>query len=199
VRPRACTIFVAQRAQPRRCLHVRKQVREPCRGFGSGENGHHLAVDIDGERGADVLAAAPGIVGYVGHELRGYGNMVLLIHAGGLVTLYGHNQRLYVLPGERVEQGQAIAELGSTGHSMGPHLHFELIHDGRNCDPLALFRPTASDLPARMPAITPSVWQPDQARPDAVRCKRRVPHPHHDEDDAALGVSEPSDKANPSG
>jgi len=66
------------------------------RGYGSGEGGYHLAIDIDGERGSDVFAAAPGIVGYVGKELRGYGNVVLIVHPGGYVTLYGHNQRVTV-------------------------------------------------------------------------------------------------------
>jgi murein DD-endopeptidase MepM/ murein hydrolase activator NlpD len=106
------------------------------RGYGSGESGYHLAVDIEGERGSDVMAAAPGVVGYVGNELRGYGNVVLVVHPGGWVTLYGHNQEILVRAGERVEQGQVLAELGSTGRSMGPHVHFELIYQGRNCDPI---------------------------------------------------------------
>ncbi len=158
------------------------------RGFGSGENGYHLAVDIDGERGSEVLAAAPGLVGYVGRELRGYGNMVLLVHADGRVTLYGHNQRALVVAGQRVAQGQAIAELGSTGHSMGPHVHFELIHDGRNCDPLALFRPSAQD-DARTPNITPAVWQLGQERPRAVRCQHRIAHPRHDDDESVIDAN----------
>jgi hypothetical protein len=159
------------------------------RGFGSGENGYHLAIDIDGERGADVLAAEPGIVGYVGHELRGYGNMVLLVHPDGHVTLYGHNQRALVVAGERVVQGQAIAELGSTGHSMGPHVHFELIHDGRNCDPLALFRPSAQDA-GRVPEVAPAVWQAGAERPGSIRCRRRIPHPRHEEEENVMGASD---------
>ena len=75
----------------------------------------------------------------------------MIMHAGGWVTLYGHNQRLLVVPGEHVARGQAIAELGSTGRSMGPHVHFELVHDGVNCDPLPLFRYETANGPERMP------------------------------------------------
>ena len=109
------------------------------RGYGSGSGGYHLAVDIDGPRGSDVMASAAGTVGYVGNELRGYGNVVMVVHPGGWITLYGHNQRILVTAGEHVFEGQQLAELGSTGRSMGPHVHFELISAGRNCDPLPLF------------------------------------------------------------
>src|SRR5262245_53085921 len=76
------------------------------RGYGSGTGGYHLAVDINAEIGTDVLAAAPGIVGYAGRELRGFGNVVLIVHPGGWITLYGHNQRNLVVAGQRVSQGE---------------------------------------------------------------------------------------------
>ncbi len=159
------------------------------RGFGSGQNGYHLAIDIDGERGADVLAAAPGIVGYAGNELRGYGNVIMLVHPGGRVTLYGHNQKNLVVAGEHVYQGQAIAELGSTGRSMGPHVHFEYKYDGRNCDPLPLIRAADGGI-EHMPAFTPTAWLPDAPRPDVVRCKPRRMHPQADPEENLLGKSE---------
>jgi murein DD-endopeptidase MepM/ murein hydrolase activator NlpD len=168
------------------------------RGYGSGESGYHLAVDIEGERGSDVLAAAPGVVGYVGNELRGYGNVVLVVHPGGWVTLYGHNQRINVRAGERVEQGQPLAELGSTGRSMGPHVHFELIYQGRNCDPIPFVtrapyshRQYSEDRP-----IYP--FSPDLGKPRGVRCKKRMMHPLHDGDDGddqLLGATEHSQSA----
>jgi murein DD-endopeptidase MepM/ murein hydrolase activator NlpD len=161
------------------------------RGYGSGESGYHLAIDIEGERGSDVLAAAPGVVGYVGNELRGYGNVVLVVHPGGWVTLYGHNQRINVRAGERVEQGQPLAELGSTGRSMGPHVHFELIYQGRNCDPIPFVTraPYSHRQYSENAPIVP--FQPELGKPNAVRCKKRMMHPlHDDDDDQLLGATE---------
>ena len=170
------------------------------RGYGSGEGGYHLAIDIAGEMGSDVYAAAPGVVGYVGNELRGYGNVILIVHPGGWVTLYGHNKRVIVRSGEHVRQGQAIAELGSTGRSMGPHVHFELIYQGRNCDPLPFVRPSeVGHLSAA--TLTRSVaWNPAEPKPSAVRCKRRMMHPQHeDDDDSMLGSSDAKPVSAPSG
>ena len=171
------------------------------RGYGSGEGGYHLAIDIAGEMGVDVMAAAPGVVGYVGNELRGYGNVVLVVHPGGWVTLYGHNKRVLVHPGEHVRQGQTIAELGSTGRSMGPHVHFELIYQGRNCDPLPFVKPTEV---AHLSAATQTgwvSWNPNAPKPSVVRCKRRMMHPQHEDDDdpSLVGSSEPKSNSSHSG
>jgi Peptidase family M23 len=161
------------------------------RGFGSGQDGYHLAVDIAGERGDEVLAAAPGIVGYAGRELRGYGNLVMLVHPGRRVTLYAHNQRNLVVAGQRVHQGQTIAELGSTGRSMGPHLHFELKHDGHNCDPLPLVHaPRTSPSVERMPQVGSIAWPDGAPRPRQVRCHVRRVHPDGDEAEEPLVGSE---------
>jgi hypothetical protein len=153
------------------------------RGYGSGEGGYHLAVDIEGEMGSNVSAAAPGVVGYVGNQLKGYGNVVLVVHPGGWVTLYGHNKRVLVHAGEHVKQGQQLAELGSSGRSDGPHVHFELIYQGRNCDPLPFVRP---DEVEHMSAAGPTRqvdWDPTQRKPASVRCKRRMMHPTHEDSD----------------
>ena len=151
------------------------------RGWGSGERGYHRAVDIGGKMGAKVSAAAPGIVGYVGNELRGYGNVVMVVHPGGWVTLYAHNKRIVVRAGERVQQGQQLATLGSTGRSTGPHVHFELIYRGRNCDPLPFVSPhEIGNLRGRPTKQVP--WDLLEAKPRSVRCKPRMMHPlHHDE------------------
>ena len=166
------------------------------RGYGAGEGGYHLAVDIDGERGSDVLAAAPGIVGYVGNELRGYGNVVLVVHPGGWVTLYGHNQRLLVRAGERVDQGQPLAELGSTGRSMGPHVHFELIYQGKNCDPLPFVKRESFSHRQYAESAPIVPFEPGLGKPKAVRCKKRMMHPLHDGDDEQLlGATERAHRA----
>jgi murein DD-endopeptidase MepM/ murein hydrolase activator NlpD len=168
------------------------------RGYGTGEGGYHLAVDINGERGSDVYASAPGIVGYVGNELRGYGNVVLIVHPGGWVTLYGHNQSIRVHAGERVAQGQPIAELGSSGRSMGPHVHFELIYQGRNCDPLPF---VPEEQITHLSAAGPTrrvAWNPAQPKPSSVRCKKRMMHPVHEDDDDALVGSNEAHRSNSS-
>ncbi len=147
------------------------------RGFGSGEGGYHLAMDIAGDIGWNVRAAAPGIVGYSDDGVRGYGNMVIVVHPGGWVTMYAHNSVNFVVPGQVVQTGSILAELGSTGISRGPHVHFELMHGGRNCDPAGLFRPGVRhrDGIGNVRALT---WTLANARPDAIKCFPRRRHPH---------------------
>lgn len=92
---------------------------------------HHNGVDIAVPTGTRVRAIAAGRV--VESAARGgYGNLVAIEHAGGMVSLYGHNAELEVKVGEKVEAGQTVALSGSTGRSTGPHLHFELWKDGVN-------------------------------------------------------------------
>lgn len=146
------------------------------RGFGSGEGGYHQAVDIMGKIGWNVRAAAPGIVAYSGNEVRGYGNIVMLVHPGGWVTMYAHNSANFVVAGDRVTRGAILAEVGSTGISRGPHVHFELIFDRRNCDPGPLFRPAIRH--RRKAARTKQVvWHNAKKRPREIRCDRRRRHP----------------------
>jgi len=78
-----------------------------------------------------VYATASGEVIYAGNGLSGYGNVVILRHDQQMSSLYAHNSALKVKQGEQVKQGQLIALLGSTGHSTGPHVHFE-IRNGDN-------------------------------------------------------------------
>jgi hypothetical protein len=159
------------------------------RGWGSGEHGYHRAVDIGGRLGSAVSAAAPGIVGYVGNELRGYGNVVMVVHPGGWVTLYAHNKHILVTAGQRVQQGQQLATLGSTGRSTGPHVHFELIYRGRNCDPLPFVsQDEISNMRGRSPKQVP--WDLLQPKPNSVRCKPRMMHPLHEHDEDVIGTNE---------
>ncbi len=148
------------------------------RGYGSGEDGYHLAVDIMGRTGWDVRAAASGIVAYSGNEIRGYGNLVLLVHRGGWVTVYAHNSKNKVYAGQRVQRGDVIALVGNTGISRGPHVHFEFLHQGKNCDPASLFRPGIQHRSGSHAPVKPSRWVRAESRPDAVRCSRRRYHPN---------------------
>jgi murein DD-endopeptidase MepM/ murein hydrolase activator NlpD len=147
------------------------------RGFGSGEGGYHQAIDIGGEMGWNVRAAAPGIVAYSGDEVPGYGNLVMLVHPGGWVTMYAHNSANYVVAGERVPAGAVLAELGSTGISRGPHVHFELMHAGQNCDPALLMRPGIRHRSGRVSPLPYTQWDSPTGRPGRVVCQPRRRHP----------------------
>ena len=104
----------------------------------NGEDDFHAGIDIGAAEGTPVLAAQSGIVMRTGYtRLRGY--YIILRHAGGVQTLYQHLSYIFVRGGERVEQGQLIADVGSTGFVTGPHLHLELIVDGVRVDPLPTF------------------------------------------------------------
>jgi murein DD-endopeptidase MepM/ murein hydrolase activator NlpD len=95
----------------------------------------HQGIDIPAKRGTPIEAAAAGTVVFAGRN-KGYGNMVMIEHADGRRTLYAHAQKLFVEAGETVAAGQAIAAVGSTGHSTGPHLHFEVRERNNPVNPL---------------------------------------------------------------
>ena len=92
-------------------------------------------IDIAGELGQPVLAAADGAVVYDGSGLRGYGELVIIKHSDAYVSAYGHNRRLLVREGQQVKVGQHIAEMGSTGADR-VKLHFEIRRQGKPVDPL---------------------------------------------------------------
>ena len=94
----------------------------------------HSGLDIGGDYGMPIYAAAGGTVIYAGW-ISGYGNAVIIDHGGGVTTLYGHNDSLSVSEGENVAQGQVIAMCGSTGNSTGPHCHFEVRENGEPVSP----------------------------------------------------------------
>ena len=74
-------------------------------------------------------------MGYAGNQVPGYGNLVILVHPGGFVTMYAHNQKNLVFPGDLVRKGDSIALIGSTGRSTGNHVHYEVYKHGRSVDP----------------------------------------------------------------
>lgn len=100
-----------------------------------GTRKYHSGMDIGVDYGTPIQAADSGTVICAGW-LGGYGNCVMIDHGGGLVTLYGHNQSLYVSEGQYVNKGHVIAAAGSTGYSTGPHCHFEVRLHGEVTEPL---------------------------------------------------------------
>ena len=102
----------------------------------SGLDAKHLGVDFTAVQGTTVVAVAAGVVAASGYQ-PGLGNYVDINHGNGYVTRYGHNQRALVAAGQVVARGQPIATLGASGRATGPHLHFEVLHDGRPIDPLS--------------------------------------------------------------
>jgi murein DD-endopeptidase MepM/ murein hydrolase activator NlpD len=100
----------------------------------TGKRTMHKGMDFAGKEGSDVIAVAAGVVTWSGKR-SGYGEMIEINHGKGYVTRYGHNKTCSVEVGDRVKQGQVIAKMGSTGRSTGPHVHFEVIRNGKTIDP----------------------------------------------------------------
>ncbi len=94
--------------------------------FGPRFSTFHDGLDISAPEGTQVYAAHSGKVVYADDGLNGYGKLIILRHRSGLISVYAHNSSLAVEVGDTVERGQEIAEVGSTGHASGPHLHFEV-------------------------------------------------------------------------
>jgi murein DD-endopeptidase MepM/ murein hydrolase activator NlpD len=115
-------------------------LRWPLRGvlysrYGMRQGQRHDGIDIAAPEGTPVTAAAAGTVAYAGRQ-AGYGEIVILKHDDGLVTLYAHASALLVRMGQRVEAGAVIARVGQSGRTSGPHLHFEVRQGTRPRNPL---------------------------------------------------------------
>jgi len=104
-----------------------------------GNQASHHGIDFAAVAGTQVLAVADGVVSHTGTD-GGYGRMVEITHGNGYVTRYAHNAKLLVKPGQTVKRGDPIALMGSTGRSTGPHVHFEVLRDGRPMNPLSFVR-----------------------------------------------------------
>ena len=121
-------------------------------GFGPRGGRMHEGIDIAVPEGTPVVAAASGTVIYAGW-LGGYGNLVVVDHGGGLSTAYAHNSGFATSVGARVAQGDVVSYSGNTGHSTGPHVHFEVRVNGTAVDPLG-YLSGAGPCPARPPPVT---------------------------------------------
>ena len=99
-----------------------------------GNQQFHKGIDFAGKENSEIVAVGGGVVTYSGKRY-GYGNLVEITHGNGYITRYGHNKKNLVREGEAVKKGQAISLMGSTGRSTGPHVHFEVIKDGKKIDP----------------------------------------------------------------
>lgn len=115
-------------------------------GFGPRGSSFHDGLDISAPEGTPIRAVEFGEVIYT-DQLRGYGNIVIVRHGGGIVSVYAHNQVNLVREGQQVARGEIIARVGSTGRVTGPHLHFEIRKNNLAQDPM-LYLPELCCLPA---------------------------------------------------
>jgi murein DD-endopeptidase MepM/ murein hydrolase activator NlpD len=100
----------------------------------TGKLAMHKGMDFAGKEGSEVISVASGVVTWSGNRFA-YGKLIEVNHGSGYVTRYGHNAELLVEVGETVVKGQAIATMGSTGRSTGPHVHFEVLKNGKQVNP----------------------------------------------------------------
>ncbi len=101
----------------------------------SGKPALHKGIDFAGSEDANIIATASGVVSWASSRY-GYGNLIEINHGDGLKTRYGHNKKLVVAVGDVVTKGQVIAKMGSTGRSTGPHVHYEILRNNRQIDPM---------------------------------------------------------------
>lgn len=94
--------------------------------FGRRRGRNHDGIDIPAPKGTPIVSVDDGVVAYSDNGIRGYGNMIVIAHSDEIFTVYAHNRKNKVDKGDRVRKGQQIAEIGNTGRSTGPHLHFEI-------------------------------------------------------------------------
>lgn len=133
----------------------------------TGRSALHTGIDYQSNAGTAILAAAGGVV--VTQEFRpDYGNMVEIDHGKDLVTRYAHASKVMVKKGDLVKRGQKIAEVGSTGRSTGPHLHFEVLVRGVPQDPQKFMNASRS-LPAQQIALAPAAPTPLPTKPAAAQ------------------------------
>lgn len=108
----------------------------------TGKRSWHAGVDFAGKHGAEVISVASGVVTHAGYK-KGFGRMVEVSHGNGYVTRYAHNSKNLVKVGDTVEKGGLIAKMGSSGRSTGPHVHFEVLRDGKVVNPSEYIRRVA--------------------------------------------------------
>jgi len=105
----------------------------------TGRPTRHEGIDVAGRIGSEIVAVASGVVTWSGQRY-GYGNLVEINHGNGYVTRYAHNKENLVEVGQTVKKGEQIAKMGTSGRSTGPHVHFEVLINGRQVDPVKFVR-----------------------------------------------------------
>lgn len=170
------------RAVPKAPPRAGKRFAWPLQGkiisaFGPKAGGlHNDGINIAGRRGSPVLAAENGVVAYTGNELRGFGHLVLLRHAGGWITAYAHNEKVLVRRGDKVRIGQAIARLGATGNVSRPQLHFEIRRGSKAVDPLRYLAPRTAALTGGNLPGDETAHRKSGVRSRIVRCRASPCH-----------------------
>lgn len=106
--------------------------------FGKRAGRHHDGIDIPSSNGSHIIASADGKVTFSGW-MRGYGRIVVIKHSHNFNTVYAHNSKNYAKKGEKVSKGQVIAQVGNSGKSTGPHLHFEIRKSNKVVNPMKFF------------------------------------------------------------
>ncbi|PKI13067.1 M23 family metallopeptidase [Colwellia sp. 12G3] len=101
----------------------------------NGKPTMHKGVDFAGKEDTAIIATASGVITWASKRY-GYGNLIEINHGDGLITRYGHNKNLLVNVGDVVNKGQKIARMGSTGRSTGPHVHYEILRNNKQIDPI---------------------------------------------------------------
>lgn len=101
----------------------------------TGRRRFHEGIDISNRAGTPVVAPADGIVVFTGRD-GGYGNLIVISHGYGISTRFGHLKKIFVKPGQKVQRGDIIGEIGNTGRSTGPHLHYEVRIYGKPVNPI---------------------------------------------------------------
>lgn len=99
----------------------------------------HAGIDFTAPQGTDIYATGDGVVVQADSRSRGYGNLVEIDHGFGYVTRYAHMYKMNVRPGQKVKRGELIGQVGNTGLSTAPHLHYEVLKDGKHVNPINFF------------------------------------------------------------
>lgn len=106
----------------------------------SGKLARHYGVDFAGKFGSDIIAVGAGVVTWAGPRY-GYGKMVEINHGNGYATRYAHNSQILLQVGDTVKKGQVIAKMGESGRATAPHVHFEVLYNGKVVNPLNFVKP----------------------------------------------------------
>lgn len=112
--------------------------------YGKRGRRNHEGIDIPAPRGTHIMAVEDGVVIHSGNKLSGYGNLTIIKHKGGIFSVYAHAKKNFTKRGQKVNKGEVIAQVGTSGRSTGPHLHFELRIKNKAINPLPYVKQSRS-------------------------------------------------------